>query len=222
MTDAVILPDNLDEMIEESGKPALPEGRYLAIIMGGAAKTSENGKLSYGITWQLLVNNNPDSVQDGWDTEAATTALNYVYTFIGTWTDATKTRFVSGKKPSFVFTHMMDYLGVSGKAMNPADHKFRQIVVKIKHEPDQRDPDILRLVVGDVYKYIVGEETCPVLANLAEAYEEMRSETAKELDDVFGEGSGEALADSQPQVEAAATGKKPRGKKKDEAGDEAW
>lgn len=221
MTDAVILPDNLDEMIEESGKPQLPEGRYLAIIIGGAAKTSENGKLSYGITWQLLVNNNPDSVKDGWDTEAATTALNYVYTFIGTWTDDTQKRFVSGKKPSFVFTHMMDYLGVKGKAMQPSDHKFRQIIVKIKHEPDQRDPDTLRLVVGDVYKYIVGDEVCPVLANLAEAYEEQRSDTAKELDDVFGEGSGEALTDSQPEVEAAATGKKRRGKSVEEATD-AW
>lgn len=215
MTDAIILPDNMEELIEESGKPALPEGRYLALIIGGEAKTSENGKLSYGVTWQLLVNNNPDSVQDGWDTEAATTAMNYVYTFIGTWTDASKKSFVKGKKPSFVFTHMMDYLGVTGKALNPAEHKFRQIIVKIKHEPDQRDPDTLRLVVQDVYKYIVGEEVCPVLANLAEAYEEMHQETVKELDDVFEEtpdkveGSGD---------EPEATPKK----RKSKSDAEAW
>lgn len=202
MTDAIILPDNMEELIEESGKPALPEGRYLAIIIGGEAKTSENGKLSYGVTWQLLVNNNPDSVQDGWDSEAATTAMNYVYTFIGTWTDETHKRFVPNKKPSFVFTHMMDYLGVTGKALIPAEHKFRQIIVKIKHEPDNRDPDTLRLVVQDVYKYIVGEEVCPVLANLAEAYEEMHEETKKELDDVFGEVPDKATDAEDADVEA--------------------
>src|SRR5262249_2784155 len=154
--------------IEESGKPALPVGKYLAVIVAGEAKVSENGKNSYGITWQLLINNNPDSFTDGWDTEAGITKVNNFYTYIGKLQNGRLTDTDKG----WNFIKMMKFLGVSGKALNISEQKGRQIGVIIEHKPGRDDqeamkadpthvPDQLYIGVKSVVDYVVGDEHCP-------------------------------------------------------------
>lgn len=225
MATPIILPDNLDEMIEEAGKPQLPEGKYLAVITGGEPKLSDNGKNSYGVNWTLLVNKNPDSLEDGWDSEAGTIEVRY-YTYIGKYENGR----LSDTDKGWAFTKMMRILGVTGKSFNPDDAKFRQIGVIIEHVAGKEDrdamkvnpnhvPDQLYLGVKTVTDYIIGTEHAPKLANLAEAYEEQRSATATELDEVFGavESKTEPVAEPTTEAVEQTTEAKPAKAKKAKA-----
>lgn len=233
MATPIILPDNLDEMIEEAGKPQLPEGKYLAIITGGEPKLSDNGKNSYGVNWTLLVNKNQDSLEDGWDSEAGTIEVRY-YTYIGKYENGR----LSDTDKGWAFTKMMRILGVTGKSFNPDDAKFRQIGVIIEHVAGKEDrdamkqnpkhvPDQLYLGVKTVTDYIVGTDHAPKLAGMAEAYEEQRSATAEELDAVFGETPAKTEPVAEPTgetVELTATeakATKPK-KAKAEATSDSW
>lgn len=209
----VILPDNLDEMIDEAGKPALPEGKYLAIIVGGEPKLSENGKNSYGVNWKLLVNTNPNSLTDGWDTEASTLEVNF-YSYIGKYAGGRLTDTDKG----WLFTKMMKFLGVQGlKSLDTDAHKFRQIGVIVEHVAGKDDreamkadpthvPDQLYVGIKTVFNYIVGEESCPVLAYLADAYEAPPTP----------EDEPEDEPEDAPETEVVTEEKPKRGKKKAE------
>lgn len=216
----VILPDDLDTMIEESGKPQLPTGKYLAVIAGGEAKVSDNGKNSYGITWKMIVNSNPDSFTDGWDTEAQTIPVN-MYTYIGKLVNGRLTDTDKG----WAFIKLMKFLGVSGKALNIKEHVGRQIGVVIEHRPGKDDqdamkadptfvPDQLFLGIKTVLSYSIGDDVCPKLSYLFG--EEGADEPVEEQDE-----------DTAPEAKAEETPKKKRTPKADksdaEKGDDpAW
>lgn len=217
----VILPDDLDTMIEESGKPQLPTGKYLAVIAGGEAKVSDNGKNSYGITWKMIVNSNPDSFTDGWDTEAQTIPVN-MYTYIGKLVNGRLTDTDKG----WAFIKLMKFLGVSGKALNIKEHVGRQIGVVIEHRPGKDDqdamkadptfvPDQLFLGIKTVLSYSIGDDVCPKLSYLFG--EEGADEPIEE--DVAVEPKAEEKASE------AETPKKKRGAKADKPEgepDPAW
>lgn len=213
----VILPDDLEAMIEESGKPQLPVGKYLAVITGGEAKVSNNGKNSYGVVWKLLINTNPDSLTEGWDTEAATYSTT-TYTYIGKLINGQLSNKEEHKKGGFTFTKLMKMLGVSGKALNIQEHKGRQVGVIVEHVPSKDDreamendpmhvPDQLYVGIKTFMDYVVGDEHCPRLAYL------------------FGDEGAEEVADTKVEDKPADEPKKKRGGKKDaEEGDgsAAW
>lgn len=223
MTD-IFLPDNIDEMVEEAGKPALAEGKYLGVIMGGEPKLTDKGGgvSSYGVNWKILVNKNPLALIEGWDSEAGTMELTY-YTYIGKLAGGKLTDTDKG----WAFTKMLKILGVSGvKKLDINPHKFRQIGLVIEHVPGKDDreamkadpshvPDQLYVGIKTAFAYMLGAESCPKLAFLADAVEE-----PSQLED----SEPDAPAGDSEAAEPTAT-EKPKSKRKPKDGEpetEAW
>lgn len=155
---AIAIP-GIDNAIEEASKPAIPEGKYLAIVTNVSEKTnSETG--SYGLNWDLLVNLSPNFSEDGWDEEARGLPMKH-YTYIGKKVKGK----VSDTSNAFATAQMLAALGQTSGNFDDADVRFRQIIVQIKHEPDNRNPDsgVLYPRVKRVFRYTVDGEVAPVL-----------------------------------------------------------
>jgi hypothetical protein len=165
------------EQIENMNKPPLAVGEYLAVVTGVEEKYNEVKK-SFGLNWSLLINSNPTSKSEGWDTEAKVVALDH-YTFMGRKATA-DAKLVADPNP-FSLVGIMSALGIVGK-FDPADVRHRQVIVNIKHDPSMDDAEALKAdpthvveryfpKVKFVKAYRVGNDLAPKLAHLADSAE---------------------------------------------------
>lgn len=173
------LPEDFADLLAESQKPPLDEGKYLAVVLSVAPKTGQpkaDGSSSYGLSWELLINTNPDSVVSGWDDEAKTFPYKH-YSYIGKLVQGrlTETDKGSGTRD------MGNALGLTG-SFGISAVKFRQIVVEVTHVPSFQeqaavaaDPtyEVERYFVNvaKVRPYVVDGNKAPVLAKLADGVE---------------------------------------------------
>jgi hypothetical protein len=167
------IPD-MSQQIEDANKPALPVGYFLAVVTGVEEKYNPE-KGSIGQNWSLLINSNPDSINEGWDTEAKVVALDY-YTYMGTKKSATAKVEVASNP--FNLIGMLGALNLKG-SFDPSDVRHRQVIVNIKHEASMDDQAMLKADPTHVVEryfpkvkfakaYRVGEEIGPKLAHLAD------------------------------------------------------
>lgn len=145
--------------VEQSGRPAIPEGRYLAAVVDVEPKLNEKTG-SYGMNWSLLVN--LGTVEQGWSTELRSVPIKH-YTYIGKMENGV----VSDTSNGFKTWDMMKALGQNNGVLDTDKSKFRQVVVTIRHEPD--DDGNVWPRVNKVLSYEVNNELAPVLQHLAEA-----------------------------------------------------
>lgn len=158
-----------NDAIAELTRPPLDKGRYLAAVLKVEPKINEETG-SFGLNWTLLVNKDPNSVNEGWNPEAYTIEQRN-YTYIGKLEDGK----VRDTSKAFSTIHMLKALGVKNMSvLNPDEVKFRQLIIEVDHKPHyldvQNGVDDPRMVpeIVKTLSYSVGEEIAPKLENLAD------------------------------------------------------
>lgn len=173
------LPENFADMLAEAAKPPLDEGKYLAVVLAVAPKTGQpkaDGSSSYGLSWDLLINTNPDSVTDGWDAGAKTFPYKH-YSYIGKLVQGRLTETDKGAGTR----DMGNALGINGSFAISAV-RFHIVIVEVKHAPSFEDEKALAadptheveryfVKVDKVRPYVVDGVKAPVLASLADSQE---------------------------------------------------
>lgn len=158
----------LQEAIANQNRPAIPEGKYLAVIQSAEVRVNVQ-KQSMGLMWSVLVNTNPEALAEGWDADARTYPIKNYYTFLGRIGGDGR---LTNTDNSFKATEVLAALGIKGGAVDLEDVKYRQIIVTIKHKADDRDEGLenprLWPRIDEVLRYTVGDEVAPKLKALAE------------------------------------------------------
>jgi hypothetical protein len=173
------VPDTQEEK-ESSNRPSLPKGTYLAVITGVEEKVNPL-KGSRGLMWSLLINANPESVKDGWDSEARPVPQSH-YVYLGKVMPDGK---FEAAKNKFNLYQMQTALEI-GTEFKKSDVMHRQITVKVDLKPSMDDEAALKAdpthtverwwpEVKSIVPYVVDGKKGPVLANLAEAAADLAS-----------------------------------------------
>lgn len=155
------------QTLADAGRPAIPEGTYLAVIEKVEDYLKpETG--SYGFNWFLLVNTTPydPANPSGWDTEGRVVPLKH-YTWLGYKVNGKLTQ----TEKAYNAANMLAALGLTTGLLDTDDVKYRQVIVRVKHAPSRNDPDTLWPEVSKALRYRVDDKIAPVLAYLAEAAE---------------------------------------------------
>lgn len=175
MSDVINVPD-VGSTQEEMNKPQLDVGQYLAVVVAVAPKENPV-KQSYGLNWSLLINSDPKSIVDGWNSEARAISQDY-YTYIGKKNPITGV--VEKAEKVFNLAAMLGAFGSQGGSIDPANFILRQVIVNVIHEPSMEDQEALKAnpehvierffaKVNRVKPYRKGETLAPRLDILADA-----------------------------------------------------
>lgn len=174
--------DSVKDLIDNAGKPAIAEGNYLAVVTKIEDKLNDvTGSFGFNITFQ--VNSNPESIEDGWDTDARLQEIKN-YTFVGYRKN--------GKLELSPYTR----IGKVFKALNLSqdmdtnDAIGSQVKVSIVHTPSQDDlvaiendpthtPEQFFAKINYINPYILDGVKAPRLAGFESVEEVFETEEAE-------------------------------------------
>lgn len=133
------LPADFKEQLELANKPSIEPGTYLATVLNVLPKVKDHGThASKGLMWSLVINKDPEAVNDGWNPDAGSVPYQH-YTYIGKIVDGRLTDTDKGG----MTRDMASALGIEG-SFSLSAVKSRQVVVVVKHEPSLDDQTATR------------------------------------------------------------------------------